>query len=154
MIGSKRVWMRNTKCMADYGEVQHGFDKLQWFFANAIKKRNSIKRWTTFRRIMAGRSNPFVRSMVGRYQVWDLRNLDIRTRRKRRLARPVVDVARIRRQCRTRRHRPAHTMAFSRERRAQHSVQSCSLFVEPEAHSVMAEVVKNVRAERDFLLLF
>jgi hypothetical protein len=26
IIRSKRFWMRNTNCMADYREVQHGFD--------------------------------------------------------------------------------------------------------------------------------
>ena len=26
IIGSKRVWMRNTTCMADYREVQHGYE--------------------------------------------------------------------------------------------------------------------------------
>jgi hypothetical protein len=28
IIESKRVWMRNTTCMADYREVQHGFEML------------------------------------------------------------------------------------------------------------------------------
>jgi hypothetical protein len=28
IIESKRVWMRNTTCMADYREVQHGFEIL------------------------------------------------------------------------------------------------------------------------------
>ena len=26
IIRGKRVWMRNTTCMADYREVQHGYD--------------------------------------------------------------------------------------------------------------------------------
>ncbi|OSJ31967.1 DUF2971 domain-containing protein [Bradyrhizobium japonicum] len=29
IIRSKSIWMRNTTCMADYSEVQHGFAKLQ-----------------------------------------------------------------------------------------------------------------------------
>ena len=42
IIDSKRVWMRNTMCMADYREVQHGFEMLQRFFGDATKKRNSM----------------------------------------------------------------------------------------------------------------
>jgi hypothetical protein len=39
IIESKRVWMRNTTCMADYSEVQHGYQILQRFFANEARKR-------------------------------------------------------------------------------------------------------------------
>jgi hypothetical protein len=39
IIESKRVWMRNTTCMADYSEVQHGFLILQKFFADEARKR-------------------------------------------------------------------------------------------------------------------
>lgn len=39
IIESKRVWMRNTTCMADYSEVQHGFEILQRFFADDTRKR-------------------------------------------------------------------------------------------------------------------
>ena len=39
IIESKRVWMRNTTCMADYSEVLHGFEILQRFFADDIKKK-------------------------------------------------------------------------------------------------------------------
>jgi hypothetical protein len=34
IIESKRVWMRNTRCMSDYSEVQHGFAILQKFFSD------------------------------------------------------------------------------------------------------------------------
>ncbi len=37
IIGSKRVWMRNATCMADYREVQHGFDILQNYFADKTR---------------------------------------------------------------------------------------------------------------------
>jgi hypothetical protein len=37
IIKSKRVWMRNTLCMSDYREVQHGFDMLLGFFADKAK---------------------------------------------------------------------------------------------------------------------
>jgi hypothetical protein len=39
IIKSKRVWMRNTTCMADYSEVQHGYQILHKFFANEARKR-------------------------------------------------------------------------------------------------------------------
>ena len=32
IMRTKRLWMRNTTCMADYREVQHGFDILKSFF--------------------------------------------------------------------------------------------------------------------------
>src|ERR1700693_3098635 len=32
IIKSKRIWMRNAMSMADYREVQHGFDIYQRFF--------------------------------------------------------------------------------------------------------------------------
>jgi hypothetical protein len=32
IINTKRMWMRNTSCMSDYREVQHGFDILQKYF--------------------------------------------------------------------------------------------------------------------------
>jgi hypothetical protein len=34
IIKTKRFWMRNALCMADYREVQHGFDILRGFFAD------------------------------------------------------------------------------------------------------------------------
>ncbi len=34
IINEKRIWMRNTKCMSDYSEVQHGFAMLLEFFAD------------------------------------------------------------------------------------------------------------------------
>ena len=33
IIRTKRFWMRNTNCMSDFSEVQHGFDILQRFLA-------------------------------------------------------------------------------------------------------------------------
>lgn len=34
IIDNKCVWMRNTTCMADYREVEHGFDMLRAYFSN------------------------------------------------------------------------------------------------------------------------
>ena len=45
IIKSKCIWMRNATCMADYQEVQHGFDILYRFFSDGLS------------------NNPFVRSL-------------------------------------------------------------------------------------------
>lgn len=37
IIRTKRFWMRNTNCMSDYREVQHGFDLLNKFLSDAEK---------------------------------------------------------------------------------------------------------------------
>jgi hypothetical protein len=42
IIASKRLWMRNTTCMSDYREVQHGFDILQAFFSDKSKEEKFI----------------------------------------------------------------------------------------------------------------
>src|SRR5258708_4206351 len=39
IIESKRVWMRNTTCMADYREVQHGFEMFNRFFSDEQRKK-------------------------------------------------------------------------------------------------------------------
>src|SRR5262249_7156591 len=38
IIRSKRLWMRNTTCMADYSEVQHGVEMLRKVFSNDRRK--------------------------------------------------------------------------------------------------------------------
>ena len=38
IIESKRIWLRNTTCMSDYREVQHGFDLLNKYFTNDEKR--------------------------------------------------------------------------------------------------------------------
>ncbi len=43
IIKSKRVWMRNTNCMADYREVQHGFDSLNSFFLDTAKRDSFVQ---------------------------------------------------------------------------------------------------------------
>src|SRR4029077_6512180 len=43
IINGKRLWMRNAVCMADYREVQHGFDILNNFFAGPTKMESFIK---------------------------------------------------------------------------------------------------------------
>jgi len=39
IIRTKRFWLRNTNCMADYREVQHGFDIFNRYFLDAAKHR-------------------------------------------------------------------------------------------------------------------
>ena len=39
IIRSKRLWMRNTNCMSDYREVQHGFDIINKFFSDPSRKQ-------------------------------------------------------------------------------------------------------------------
>ncbi len=38
IINSKRIWMRNTVCMSDYSEVQHGYDIFHKFFSDETNK--------------------------------------------------------------------------------------------------------------------
>jgi hypothetical protein len=37
IIKSKRMWMRNTTCMSDYREVQHGLEIIEKFFSDKTK---------------------------------------------------------------------------------------------------------------------
>jgi hypothetical protein len=43
IIRSKRIWMRNTNCMADYSEVQHGFNILNRFFDSEANRKTFIE---------------------------------------------------------------------------------------------------------------
>lgn len=43
IIKSKRLWMRNTNCMSDYREVQHGFEILSRFFSDESKRNSFTK---------------------------------------------------------------------------------------------------------------
>jgi hypothetical protein len=38
IIKNKRLWMRNSTCMADYREVEHGYGMLQSFFSDASRR--------------------------------------------------------------------------------------------------------------------
>jgi hypothetical protein len=38
IIKSKRIWMRNTTCMADYAEIHHGFNLYSKFFSDMEKE--------------------------------------------------------------------------------------------------------------------
>jgi hypothetical protein len=40
IINSKRLWMRNTNCMTDYREVQHGYEIFRTFFGDRDKREN------------------------------------------------------------------------------------------------------------------
>jgi hypothetical protein len=43
IITSKRLWMRNATCMADYQEVQHGYNILFRYFADVQKREAFIQ---------------------------------------------------------------------------------------------------------------
>jgi hypothetical protein len=43
IIKSKRLWMRNTTCMSDYREVNHGFDMLKSFFSDSSNKTRFVE---------------------------------------------------------------------------------------------------------------
>jgi len=43
IINSKRIWLRNTTCMSDYREVQHGFEILSNFFRDEAKRKVFIE---------------------------------------------------------------------------------------------------------------
>ena len=42
IIRNKRIWMRNTTCMTDYREVQHGHQMLVRFFSDETRKKEFI----------------------------------------------------------------------------------------------------------------
>lgn len=42
IIGSKRIRLRNTTCMSDYSEVQHGFDMLNSFFLDTGRRAQFV----------------------------------------------------------------------------------------------------------------
>jgi hypothetical protein len=42
IIETKRIWMRNVTCMADYREVHHGYDLLRGFFSDSVKRDSFI----------------------------------------------------------------------------------------------------------------
>lgn len=39
IIRTKRFWLRNTNCMSDYREVQHGFDIFNRYFLDSAKRK-------------------------------------------------------------------------------------------------------------------
>jgi hypothetical protein len=43
IIRTKQLWMRNTNCMSDYREVQHGFETLNKFFADPSKLQTFLE---------------------------------------------------------------------------------------------------------------
>lgn len=47
IIRTKRFWLRNTNCMSDYREVQHGFDIFNQYFLDPAKKRAFVDAFDT-----------------------------------------------------------------------------------------------------------
>jgi hypothetical protein len=48
IIASKTMWMRNTRCMADYREVEHGHDLLFRFFNKEINRNTFFDALDTY----------------------------------------------------------------------------------------------------------
>jgi Protein of unknown function (DUF2971) len=48
IIKSKRIWMRNTNCMSDFREVQHGFNIFNTFFSNSYKRKAFVEAMDSF----------------------------------------------------------------------------------------------------------
>lgn len=42
IIKTKRIWMRNTTCMSDFREVNHGYDLLRDFFSDKVNQANFV----------------------------------------------------------------------------------------------------------------
>jgi len=47
IIRTKRLWLRNTNCMSDYREVQHGFDIYNRYFLDAAKLKAFVDAFDT-----------------------------------------------------------------------------------------------------------
>jgi hypothetical protein len=151
IIGSKRVWMRNTTCMADYSEVLHGFEMLQRFFRDPAKKKqlydalNAVSGntaeeavglfdqwWTNIRLgtyIASISEHDDKEDLHGRLSMWRAFGGD--TAR-------VAIVLRI-------------PWLSPGSEALNLMVSPVAYLREDEAHAVMAEVVKNVEENRDFL---
>lgn len=59
VIRNKEVWMRNTQCMNDYAEVEHGIQEIMRFFANGEKSGSF---WELLEKMRPG-----VREQIGEY---------------------------------------------------------------------------------------
>jgi len=57
IIKTKRMWMRNTTCMADYREVQHGLQIIQKFLSEKAKAAALV---TRLERIISPTNGPYV----------------------------------------------------------------------------------------------
>jgi Protein of unknown function (DUF2971) len=151
IIRSKRMWMRNTTCMADYREVQHGFDILNKFFSDTVKTTAFIsaldacvpnaaqeaielfnQRWNDIRfsTYVASISEHDAREdSHGRLSMW------------RAFGGKAVRVALV--------FKVPH---FSQGALALNLLFSpVAYLMEDEAHAVLHEIVKNINASHDFL---
>jgi hypothetical protein len=43
IIRTKRFWLRNTNCMSDYREIRHGYDILNEYFGDPVKRRAFVE---------------------------------------------------------------------------------------------------------------
>jgi hypothetical protein len=151
IIRTKRLWMRNATCMADYREVQHGFDILARFFSDksrldaftkaldkcamgaATEAINSFNRcWNDIREhsyISSISEHLATEDAHGRLSMWRaFGNNSARVALVMRL--PAQSGGAI-----------ALNLMFS----------PVAYLTEAEVHGVMSEVVKNVESNSDFL---
>lgn len=151
IIRSKRVWMRNTTCMSDYREVQHGFDILSKFFADKSKTAafvsaldacvpnaaqeaiNLFNRWWTGIRfstyITSISEHDKSEDLHGRLSMW------------RAFGGNAVRVALVLKVPRVSQGSLALNLLFS----------PVAYLTEEEVHAVIQEVIHNVRLNCDFL---
>lgn len=150
IIRTKRFWMRNTKCMADYREVQHGFDIYNHYFQNAEKRKAFHEAfdacslgvaaeaiaafdngWSDLRMntyISSVSEHPETENLHGRLSMW--RAFGGGTRVAIILRFPYVSAS-------------AYQLAVT--------FSPVAYLSEPAAHGVIDQVLANVRQHRDFL---
>ena len=151
IIRTKRMWMRNTTCMSDYREVQHGFDILDKFFSDKSKadsfvaaldacvqgvaeegldlfrSRRKDVRWNTY--VTSVSEHEQSENKHGRLSMW------------RAFGGGAVRVAIVLKVPKFSQGLNALSMLFS----------PVSYLSENEVHAVVQEVIQNIRANREFL---
>jgi hypothetical protein len=151
IIKSKRIWMRNTNCMSDYREVQHGFDILQKFFSDTARGEELVK---AFDKCAPGAAKEGVQLFIGswndiRFNTYitavsehaDEEDLHGRLSMWRAFG---TNVARV-------------GLVFSIPLHAAVALplkilfSSVAYLSEESAHAVLREVIRNVEANSDFL---
>jgi hypothetical protein len=151
IIRTKRFWLRNTNCMADYREVQHGFDIFNRYFLDAAKRKAFVDAFdactpgaaddafTAFNNWWQDlRLNTYIacvsehqdsEDMYGRLSMWRAFG-GPSTRVGIVLRFPYVSIS-------------AWSLALS--------FSPVAYLSEPDAHGVIDQVITNVRANRDYL---
>ncbi len=125
IIRTKRFWLRNTNCMADYREVQHGFDIFNRYFLDATKHKVFVD---AFDACNPGVANEAV-DQNGRLSMWRAFG-GTGTRVGIVLRIPYISIS-------------GASLALN--------FSPVAYLSEPGAHGIIDEVIANVRANRDYL---